>query len=151
MESSGLITLAMLFLTFVIGLCCWLTRFVRYHTNRYTVDTKKALKQFACKLERVLDVPQPYSLAQSEMTRLDNELNASLFLFEEITGKIHDETSRLYLESSFMVVRGTQHDTPIRICVANTIFSLSTTNHNHHSVMKVINDFNNRLAKIVES
>lgn len=151
MGTCSMITLALLFLAGILGASCWFLRIVQYEANRYAIESDKAFKRFSNKLHNALDIPKEQPPFVSNINQVEDALQATVILVEEISNKIKDETSRIKVESTFMIVRGMQTDMPVRICVGNTVFNLSEHNHNHVAVIKTIDDLNNTLRKINES
>ncbi|KAN0037827.1 hypothetical protein ACTFIV_003182 [Dictyostelium citrinum] len=102
--------------------------------STHHLGTRKALGHLSRKLHKAVTLP----CTTTCLSDIEVALSVSLMNFEDIAGKIKDDTARVHLELSFMVVA----NLPIRVCVGDTIFCFAENEYNHEAVLKSIGDFN---------
>lgn len=147
MEANNLITAGLVFVTILIAGASWFSWYVYYEAHRYSLGTRRALGRLSRKLHKAVTLPYTATC----LPDIEVALSVSLMQFEDIAGKIKDDTARAQLELSFMVVRATVVNLPIRVCVGDTIFCFAENEYNHEAVLKSISDFNLALNKLNKS
>lgn len=147
MDASNMITAGLVFMAVVVAGAAFLSRYLQHDTDRYAIGTRRALGRLEKKLDRAIRMPQ----TTTNLGPIEMALGATLSHFEDITGKIKDDTSRAQIELSFMVVRGTMPDLALRICVDDTIFCFGESGYNQQAVLKSLKDFNETLSKVSKS
>lgn len=147
MEASNLITAGLLFIVIIVAGTSWFCWHLHQDAHRYAIGTRKALSRLASKLHKAIDMP----CTSTDMGPIEMALGTALNHFEDIIGKIKDDTARARLELSFMVVRGMLPDLSIRVCVDDTVFCFYEGGYNQQAVMKSLTDFNVMLVKIKRS
>jgi len=147
MDASNMVTAGLLFMVAIVGGASLLCHYLRHDNDRYVIGSRKALSRLEKKLNRAIHLPR----TSTNLGPVESALGLSLSYFEDITGKISDDTARAQVELSFMVVRGAIPDLPIRICVDDTIFCFDSAGYNEQAVLKSLNDFNVSLSKVSKS
>lgn len=147
MEASNLVTGGLIFIAIIIGGVCWFCWHLHRDAHRYAIGVRKALHRLSGKLHQTTRL----SCVPGNLTEIESVLGSALVYFEDIVGKIKDDTDRAQLELSFMVVRGSLPGLPIRICIDETVFCFNDGEYNHPAVLKSISDFNQALRKINKS
>jgi|AGFT01.1.fsa_nt_gi hypothetical protein len=143
-NTDNMITAGMLSMLLVVMGAVFLCRHLNSDTHRYANGIRKALKRLERRLHRAIRMP----VTSTNLFFVEHALSVSLNKFEDITGKVDDDTVRAQLELSFMVVKADQLDYPIRICVDDLIFDFAEGCFNQQAVLDAIHDFNNGLTKL---
>lgn len=147
MEANNLITAGLIFVLILTASASWFSWYVYRDAHRYSLGARKALGHLSRKLHKAVSLPYTTTC----LSDIEVALSVSLMHFEDVAGKIKDDTVRAQLELSFMVVRATVANLPIRVCIDDTIFCFAENEYNHEAVLKSIGDFNLALNKLNKS